>query len=113
MQVNLNEFELLSGMDYSRQNARSFVAKSLNHLKCLAVTCGARGSAIFYKGDGNIIARNIPPIKIRKVYDTTGCGDIFGAGFIAEYLRSGSLIKAAGNGNRLAAARCRLKGEMF
>jgi sugar/nucleoside kinase (ribokinase family) len=52
-------------------------------------------------------------MDIRRVYDTTGCGDIFGAGFVAEYLRTRNPVNAARNGNRLAAARCRKKGRIF
>jgi sugar/nucleoside kinase (ribokinase family) len=113
LQVNEVEFQLLSGTKFSRKNAVNFMEKDLKHLKCMAITCGAGGSLLVYRRAKILHSRNIPAIKVRKVHDTTGCGDIFGAGFINEYLKSGSFIKAAQNGNRLAAARCRKKGKVF
>jgi sugar/nucleoside kinase (ribokinase family) len=79
----------------------------------MAVTRGAQGSMVVYCKGKKLLTRHINPIKVKHVRDTTGCGDIFGAGFIGEYLKSGSFIKAAQNGNRLAASRCRKRGKMF
>jgi sugar/nucleoside kinase (ribokinase family) len=39
------------------------------------------------------------------VVDTTGAGDAFAAGFLAEWVRSGS-AEAAGSAGATAAARC-------
>jgi len=113
LQVNECEFELLSGKNFSRRTATAFVEDQLKGLKCLAITRGAEGCIIVYRKGEKLLCRNIPPVKVSRVHDTTGCGDIFGSGFVTEFLRSGSFIKAAEKGNRLAAARCREKKEMF
>jgi hypothetical protein len=113
LQINEAEFELLSGWTYSKETALSFADIFLPGLQCLVITRGAEGCALIYRRAGRLRYRSIPPVKINRVYDTTGCGDIFGSGFVIEYLKSGSFIKAAQNGNRLAAARCRLKGKIF
>lgn len=114
LQVNAVEFEILSGKEIARAAAGDFFASEAQHLKCLIVTLGVDGSLVTYRGKGNaIITRSIPAVNIERVYDTTGCGDIFGAGFVAEYLRTRSPIKAACHGSRLAAARCRRKGRIF
>lgn len=113
LQINETEFELLCGQEFSRKNATSFVTEHLNHLKCLAVTRGVKGSLLVLRKNRRLYSREIPPVTVSRVQDTTGCGDIFGAGFVAEYLRSRSFIKAAQNGNRLAADRCRKKKAMF
>jgi sugar/nucleoside kinase (ribokinase family) len=114
LQVNAVEFELLSGKKISRAAVGDFFAREAQHLKCLIVTLGVDGSLVSYRGKGNaIITRSIPVVSIERVHDTTGCGDIFGAGFVAEYLRTRSPIKAARHGSRKAGARCCRKGRIF
>lgn len=114
LQVNAVEFELLSGTRISRAAAGDFFANETQHLRCLIVTLGMDGSLVTYRGKRNaVITRRIPADKIKRVYDTTGCGDIFGAGFVAEYLRTNNPVEAARHGNLLAAARCRRKGRIF
>lgn len=114
LQVNAVEFELLSGREISRTAAGDFFASEAQHLKCLIVTLGVDGSLVTYQEkEKEIITRSIPSVSIERVYDTTGCGDIFGAGFVAEYLRTRSPIKAARHGSRQAGARCRRKGRIF
>lgn len=113
LQVNEVEFDLLSGQAYSLDTGIDFVVDSLENLKCLVVTRGASGSSVIYREDGLLLGKNVPAVKIKTVHDTTGCGDIFGAGFIIEYLRSGDFINAARYGNLLAADRCGRKGKMF
>lgn len=114
LQVNAVEFELLSGAEISRKTAGDFFEAEAGHLKCLVVTLGSDGSLVTYRSrQGMMVTRHIAPVNVRRVYDTTGCGDIFGAGFVAEYLRTRSFLKAARHGNRLAAARCRKRGRIF
>ena len=113
LQVNETEFELLSGEKLSLSEAADFMAGQLMRLKCLVVTRGAEGSLVVYRSGEKLVGRLLPPIRVARVFDTTGCGDIFGAGFVSEFLNSGSYLKAARFGNRLAADRCRKKGKMF
>lgn len=114
LQVNAVEFELLSGVPPSRRAAGDFFEGEAGHLKCLIVTLGSDGCLITYRGQKGMIAtRRIKAVDIRRVYDTTGCGDIFGAGFVAEYLRTGRPVKAARHGTRLAGERCRKRGRIF
>jgi len=112
LQMNETEFELLSGMGLSQKNVMDFFANKVNHLKCLAVTLGGDGCLVVYRKN-TLVFRRIPAIRIERVYDTTGCGDIFGAGFAAEYLRSRSPLKAARSGVRLSGGRCAKKGRIF
>jgi len=113
LQLNEGEFGLLSGREFSNKAARDFFILETDSLTCLVITRGLNGTHLVYIREEKIVSRNVKPDPVQRVYDTTGCGDIFGAGFIVEYLKSGSLIKAARNGNRLAAERCRIKGNIF
>jgi hypothetical protein len=114
LQVNAVEFELLSDVEISRRAAGDFFEGEAGHLQCLIVTLGVDGCLITYRGKrGMIVTRHIPAADIKRVHDTTGCGDIFGAGFVAEYLRTKSPLKAARHGARLAGARCRKRGKIF
>ncbi len=112
LQMNGIEFELLSGKDLSRKNVIDFFAHEVNHLKCLAITLGDKGCLIVYRKNA-IVLRRVSAVEVQRVHDTTGCGDIFGAGFAMEYLRSRDPLKAARNGVLLAGQRCRRRGGIF
>lgn len=114
LQLNQTEFELIAEASFSPEGARAFFKHELEMVSCLNITLGEKGSYLVYrKNKDRIIGRKILPYKMVKVYDTTGCGDVFSAGFICEYLKSESYVKAAAEGNRLAAARCKLKTPVF
>ncbi len=114
LQVNAVEFALLSGVEISRRAAGDFFEAEAAHLTCLIVTLGADGCLVTYRGkQGLIVTRHVAAVEIKRVYDTTGCGDIFGAGFVTEYIRTRSFLKAARHGARLAGERCRKRGRIF
>ena len=112
LQVNLIEFELMAGCGFGREAACDFLERELPRARGLIITLGAEGCLVVYRR-GRIISRRIPAPTIKMVYDTTGCGDIFAAGFLTKYLRTKSFIKGAANGNRLASARCEMMGKIF
>ena len=113
LQVNKVEFELLSGRSFSPGAATAFFREELLFAKCLVITLGDEGCQIVYQRSGNTIGRHVKGIRVARVLDTTGCGDIFAAGFISEYLDTRNFVEAARRGNRLAAARIRIKGPIF
>ncbi|MDQ4137366.1 MAG: PfkB family carbohydrate kinase, partial [Actinomycetota bacterium] len=67
------------------------VALTLGATGCLAAQAGGEPASI--------------PAVPAEVVDTTGAGDAFAAGFLAEWVRSRSVHEAASEGVR-AAARC-------
>ena len=112
VQINREEFEVLSGMPLSQANAKAWFASELGHTRALLITLGAEGVFVICK-TSKLLARPIAAEPVARVYDTTGCGDAFAAGFVAEYATSHKIMPAARTGNRLAAARCRRRGRMF
>ncbi len=113
LQVNRVEFELVSGRPFSPGEVLAFINQELPKTGCLVVTLGREGCLVAYRLHGKFRAVHIPVREVKNPYDTTGCGDIFAAGFILEYLIAGDVLQAARRGNNLAAARCRIPGPVF
>lgn len=112
IQMNGSEFEILSGNSYSIEAVNRFYIGRLKNCRCLIITLGSVGCLLVY-GGRKVTCELVKSPKIKTVFDTTGCGDVFAAGFIIEYLRATDYASAARQGNRLAAIRCRLPGKMF
>ncbi|MFH1699826.1 MAG: carbohydrate kinase family protein [Candidatus Zixiibacteriota bacterium] len=112
LQMNEDEFEILSKTQLSNKNPKKFWSLISLRTKCLVLTLGREGSRIV-SGKLRPKIQKIAPLGVAHVYDTTGCGDAFAAGFISEYASSRNFAKSAANGNQLAAERCETKGRIF
>lgn len=66
-------------------------------------TMGARGSVCF---DGRAAVK-CPAFPVEKVVDTTGCGDLFHAGFAVRWLETHDLLACQRFGAAVAAIKCR------
>ncbi len=69
----------------------------------IIITCGKKGSLIYSKGK----FYPIPSFPVKKLVDTTGCGDTYMAGYIYKRLKSSDI----GESGRFAAAMASLKLE--
>ena len=112
LQLNSSEFELLAGRKADKKTVTDFYRRHMTGSQLLVITLGQKG-CLLVSGKHRIRARLIESFAVRKVFDTTGCGDIFAAGFIREYLVSSDSVLAAEHGNRLAADRCRQSKKIF
>lgn len=107
IQMNEVEFGLLAAE--CRSDIHFFQTHCLPD-QILLVTKGAAGVTLLYQRDGIVGRKEIPGYKVDRIIDTTGCGDSFGAGFVAAYLKDGDAEKAATFGNLVAAGKLTLRG---
>ncbi len=80
--------------------------------KALNLTMGSRGSILAYRKENSAVVKKfrVPAIE---VVDPTGCGDIFGASFLADYLNHGDFEKAASFANEMASRSVSYPGLEF
>ena len=80
--------------------------------KALNLTLGSRGSILAYRKENSAFVKRfrVPAVK---VVDPTGCGDIFGASFLADYLKHGDFERAASFANEMASRSVSYPGLEF
>jgi sugar/nucleoside kinase (ribokinase family) len=61
-------------------------------VKGLIVTRGGKGATLYYNEHKKVIRKDIPAVESESVSDVTGSGDVFGAAFFAQYLRTKDLL---------------------
>jgi sugar/nucleoside kinase (ribokinase family) len=94
---NLDEGIALTGSTDPEQVVRAL----LELFPVVALTLGAGGCIVAAAGGGQVSV----PALAAEVVDTTGAGDAFAAGFLAEWVRSRAAGRA-GSAGVAAAARC-------
>lgn len=97
--INAHEYSLLARKNYADINFRKLKIE-LPYLdkRVLIVTDAAKGSYGYF-GDRFIYQEAVKP---KKIIDTTGGGDAYTAGFIAQYIKSGNVESAMLSGARYA-----------
>jgi sugar/nucleoside kinase (ribokinase family) len=91
-----NESEIKSLYETSELDVAIKKCQETN--KIFAVTLGDKGSKIIHKD--RIV--NIKAEKIDKLVDTTGAGDLFASGFLAEYIKTQNLESSGKQGVKMA-----------
>jgi hypothetical protein len=103
--VQLNEEEI-AGLTPDRLPEEKAVAHLLTlGIKGVVITRGERGASTFTNEHKHVIRADIPGITVDTPGgDTTGCGDVFGAAFHYNFVKTSDLRGSAEFANRIAAA---------
>jgi len=116
LQMNEREAATLTGLGESVRHddllklGRQLVAEKL--LAC-HLTLGSAGSLLFYRNDKNeICCEQCGPFKVSQVIDVIGCGDAFGAAFVAHFMRSKNFSTATHFANKVAGLNCTFMGSL-
>ena len=91
-----NESEIKSLFETNELN--DAIKKCQDTKKIFAVTLGDKGAKIVYKNEVVDIKAEV----INKLVDTTGAGDLFAAGFLAQYLKTQDLELSGKQGVKMA-----------
>jgi sugar/nucleoside kinase (ribokinase family) len=108
--VQLNEEEI-AGLPLEP----STEAKTVGHLltlsvKGLVVTRGERGVSLFCNQQKKVIRKDIDGVPVARLRDATGCGDVFGAAFHLQYVKTKDLVSATALANKVAAVKAQMIG---
>ena len=112
VQANLTELSMLS--DKKLKSSKEIQGFG-NHVlslgpKVLLVTMGEEGALMIYKEGRTCKLKKCAGIKVQKYKDATGCGDVFSAGFLTNYLHTRNLNQSLVFANRVAAEKCKISG---
>jgi adenosine kinase len=97
----------------AEQELFAFAEHCLNKgVKCVYITLDARGCMVYFRKRGKIHQEHVPPVKVKHVVDTTGCGDSFAGGLgYGLAVNAKDYIGAAKYANALGAMRT--QGKTF
>jgi sugar/nucleoside kinase (ribokinase family) len=79
-------------------------------VKGVILTRGERGASLFCNDKKHVVRNDVEGIKVDGPLDTTGCGDVFGAAFLLDYVRSSDMLAAVRFANGIAASKTKLFG---
>lgn len=104
--VQLNEEEM-AGLTLEKLTEDQTVGHFLTlGIKALVLTRGAKGLTLFFSEHKKVHRHDVPPETVIDG-DATGCGDVFGAGFLFHNITSKDLAASANRAAHLAAGAVR------
>lgn len=115
LQVNEREAATLAGCQeqFTRAELLSFGKELTAELvSACHITLGSDGSLLFYRHEGNVCYEYCQPYEVPQVADIIGCGDAFGAAFLAHFLRKQDFSAATHFANKVAGLNCTFMGSL-
>ena len=111
VQFNQDEAQILADQELSSYGDLSHFAQRVYDIgpEVILITLGKEGSIIAYGDDGGVTVDHCRGCET-PVIDPTGCGDVFSAGFITEFIRSEDPVRANRFANRIAGMNCAVHG---
>jgi sugar/nucleoside kinase (ribokinase family) len=108
--VQLNEEEI-AGMAVEKLSE----AQAAGHLLTLGprgvvITRGENGASLYTNLRKSVVRQNVAGVAVTRAADSTGCGDVFGAAFLLQALRTKDLPAAAVFANEVAGRKAGLTG---
>jgi sugar/nucleoside kinase (ribokinase family) len=79
-------------------------------VNALAITRGERGATLVRQEHKKLFRHEIPAPTTLTAVDATGCGDVYGAAFISEYLKTHDFLKSASSASQAAAIKSTFLG---
>ncbi len=108
--IQLNEEEL-AGLDSQKMTEEQTVGHLLTlSVKGVIVTRGAAGATLYTSDRKKVVRHDIPGEPVERLRDATGCGDVFGAAFLMQYVKTKDMKAAAEFANKIAARKATLAG---
>jgi len=108
--VQLNEEEI-AGLPLEPMSEQQTAGHLLTlGTKAILVTRGERGVSLYRNDQKHVLRTDFPGVPVQAEPETTGCGDVFGAAFLFQYVRSADLVAATEFANRVSAAKVRMRG---
>jgi sugar/nucleoside kinase (ribokinase family) len=112
LQLNRKELEVITGSEDLEVRELYSRMQDLNRLgpQGVIVTLGRRGVLASLREGDKVRRKRFYSSESLKEVDTTGCGDVFSAGFIHSYLISGDFFQAVEFANRVAGFKAGFSG---
>ncbi|GAB4331997.1 MAG: hypothetical protein Kow0037_09030 [Calditrichia bacterium] len=107
IQMNEREFTTIAGEGVNEIN---FYDSYLNPDQVLLITRGSKGCSVLFRKENVVRKKDFPALPIKQIEDVTGCGDVFGAAFVAHYVEHRDVYGAVEFAQIAAGCNCLLKG---
>lgn len=113
LQLNRFEAESLFGRTLDGEtDVKAFSEPILRRgVDSVVVTLGGKGAFVCWKRGGVVEGRLVKAHALGRTVDSTGCGDVFAAGFVVHFMESGDLQRSYDYASMVAGWKCCSSGS--